>query len=159
MLACSDVKVGKEQDSVLGVQGMSDLAAPLLCVMRDEAEAFWCFACLMEKLEVVPSILLYLPCDMWLLFQDGGDLAHGRILGNAGHVCGCPLSCVSALAQANFHTDCRGMQAQLVGLSSLIAILDPQLTSFLVNLLPRGYLSLCSPDHSLARASLSVVCF
>ena len=38
--------------SSLCVQGMSDLAAPLLCVMRDEAEAFWCFACLMEKLEV-----------------------------------------------------------------------------------------------------------
>ena len=34
------------------MQGMSDLAAPLLCIMRDEAEAFWCFACLMEKLEV-----------------------------------------------------------------------------------------------------------
>ena len=36
-------------------QGMSDLAAPLLCVMRDEAEAFWCFACLMERLEVRPA--------------------------------------------------------------------------------------------------------
>ncbi len=34
--------------------------------------------------------------------------------------------------QANFHTDCRGMQAQLVALSSLMAILDPQLTSHLV---------------------------
>ena len=33
-------------------QGMSDLAAPLLYVMRDEAEAFWCFACLMERMEV-----------------------------------------------------------------------------------------------------------
>ena len=39
----------------VAVQGMSDLAAPLLCVMRDEAEAFWCFACLMEKLEVGPA--------------------------------------------------------------------------------------------------------
>ena len=35
-------------------------------------------------------------------------------------------------AQANFHTDCRGMQAQLVALSSLMAILDPQLTAHLV---------------------------
>lgn len=35
--------------------------------------------------------------------------------------------------QANFHTDCRGMQSQLVGLSSLMSILDPQLTSFLVH--------------------------
>jgi len=36
---------------------MSDLAAPIFCVMRDEAEAFWCFACLMEKLEVRPAHL------------------------------------------------------------------------------------------------------
>ncbi|GIL66600.1 hypothetical protein Vafri_20088, partial [Volvox africanus] len=31
-------------------QGMSDLAAPLLVIMRDEAEAFWAFAALMERL-------------------------------------------------------------------------------------------------------------
>ncbi|KAG2485090.1 hypothetical protein HYH03_016187 [Edaphochlamys debaryana] len=30
-------------------QGMSDLAAPLLVVMRDEAEAFWAFAALMAR--------------------------------------------------------------------------------------------------------------
>ncbi len=39
------------------VQGMSDMVAPILYVMHDEAEAFWCFACLMEKLEV--SLLLF----------------------------------------------------------------------------------------------------
>ncbi|GIL71169.1 hypothetical protein Vretifemale_1776 [Volvox reticuliferus] len=31
-------------------QGMSDLAAPLLVIMRDEAEAFWAFAALMERM-------------------------------------------------------------------------------------------------------------
>ena len=35
---------------------MSDLAAPILYVMRDEAEAFWCFACLMERMQVRPLI-------------------------------------------------------------------------------------------------------
>lgn len=30
---------------------MSDLAAPLLYVMRDEAEAFWAFAALMDRCE------------------------------------------------------------------------------------------------------------
>jgi Rab-GTPase-TBC domain len=30
---------------------MSDLAAPLLFVMRDEAEAFWAFAALMDRCE------------------------------------------------------------------------------------------------------------
>ena len=33
------------------VQGMSDLCAPILAVLRDEAEAFWCFAALMDRLE------------------------------------------------------------------------------------------------------------
>jgi len=32
-------------------QGMSDLAAPLLVVMDDEVEAFWCFQKLMEQME------------------------------------------------------------------------------------------------------------
>ena len=37
--------------SVACLQGMSDLAAPLVFIMRDEAEAFWCFAALMERLQ------------------------------------------------------------------------------------------------------------
>ena len=32
-------------------QGMSDLAAPLLLVMEDEVEAFWCFQQLMQQVE------------------------------------------------------------------------------------------------------------
>jgi len=32
-------------------QGMSDLAAPLLLVMQDEVEAFWCFQELMQQVE------------------------------------------------------------------------------------------------------------
>ncbi|GAX73867.1 hypothetical protein CEUSTIGMA_g1317.t1 [Chlamydomonas eustigma] len=31
-------------------QGMSDIASPLLYVMEDEAEAFWCFAALMDRM-------------------------------------------------------------------------------------------------------------
>jgi len=30
---------------------MSDLAAPVLYIMQDEALAFWCFSALMEKME------------------------------------------------------------------------------------------------------------
>lgn len=33
------------------LQGMSDLASPILYVMRNEAEAFWCFTALMRRLE------------------------------------------------------------------------------------------------------------
>lgn len=31
-------------------QGMSDLLSPILFVMKDESEAFWCFVSLMERL-------------------------------------------------------------------------------------------------------------
>ncbi|KAJ3255928.1 hypothetical protein HK103_005844 [Boothiomyces macroporosus] len=33
------------------VQGMSDLAAPILEIVKDEAEAFWCYVGLMEKMK------------------------------------------------------------------------------------------------------------
>jgi len=32
------------------LQGMSDLLSPILFVMEDESEAFWCFVSLMERL-------------------------------------------------------------------------------------------------------------
>eukprot|EP00873_Tetraselmis_striata_P017495 jgi/Tetstr1/437759/TSEL_026413.t1 len=32
-------------------QGMSDLAAPILAVVQSEADAFWCFAALMERMQ------------------------------------------------------------------------------------------------------------
>lgn len=34
----------------IGLQGMSDLLSPILFVMEDESEAFWCFVALMERL-------------------------------------------------------------------------------------------------------------
>ena len=46
-----------------GLQGMSDLAAPILYVMRDEVEAFWCFAGLMDRMEVIcPSSFSFYAC-------------------------------------------------------------------------------------------------
>ncbi len=33
--------------------------------------------------------------------------------------------------EANFHSDCTGMHAQLAGLAALVRLLDPQLTAFL----------------------------
>lgn len=55
-------------------QGMSDLLSPILYVMRDEVEAFWAFAALMDRLE------------------------------------------------SNFHTDQRGMHAQLLALRRLVQV-------------------------------------
>jgi hypothetical protein len=33
------------------VQGMNDLLSPVLIVMENEVDAFWCFAGLMERME------------------------------------------------------------------------------------------------------------
>uniref|UniRef100_A0A0E0GC03 TBC1 domain family member 15 n=1 Tax=Oryza nivara TaxID=4536 RepID=A0A0E0GC03_ORYNI len=63
-------------------QGMSDFLAPILYVMEDESESFWCFAILMERLG------------------------------------------------ANFNRDQNGMHAQLLALSKLVELLDPQLHNY-----------------------------
>lgn len=39
------------------VQGMSDLLSPVLVVMENEVDAFWCFAGLMERM--VSSFVFY----------------------------------------------------------------------------------------------------
>ena len=45
---------------------MADLAAPILFVMRNEAEAFWCFACVMERMQVRESQALQ-SVSHWML--------------------------------------------------------------------------------------------
>ena len=37
------------------IQGMSDLLAPILCTIQNEADAFWCFAGLMQRTIFVSS--------------------------------------------------------------------------------------------------------
>lgn len=41
------------------VQGMSDLLSPILCLMTDEVDAFWCFVGFMDKV-VTYNIIMYL---------------------------------------------------------------------------------------------------
>jgi len=40
------------------LQGMSDLLAPILYVLNNEVDAFWCFAAYMER--VVMFVIIYL---------------------------------------------------------------------------------------------------
>lgn len=45
------------------VQGMSDLLSPILCLMGNEVEAFWCFVGFMDKVvrffnTLTPAVLL-----------------------------------------------------------------------------------------------------
>lgn len=42
------------------VQGMSDLLSPILCVMMNEVDAFWCFVGFMDKVVIYNQILIYM---------------------------------------------------------------------------------------------------
>ncbi len=55
---------------------MSDLAAPLLYVMRDEAEAFWAFAALMDRCEAN----FHTDCTCARVFKHGTPHMHLRCI-------------------------------------------------------------------------------
>ena len=44
------------------VQGMSDLLSPILYIMTDEVDAFWCFVGFMDKVVICPLIMFLLVC-------------------------------------------------------------------------------------------------
>ena len=44
------------------VQGMSDLLSPILYVMSDEVDAFWCFVGFMDKVVTFPLIMYLHVC-------------------------------------------------------------------------------------------------
>lgn len=46
------------------VQGMSDLLSPILCLLNDEADAFWCFVGFMNK---VVCEYLTIACDLAII--------------------------------------------------------------------------------------------
>lgn len=41
------------------VQGMSDILSPILLVMEDEVDAFWCFVGYMDNLKLVSFLIFY----------------------------------------------------------------------------------------------------
>ena len=44
------------------VQGMSDLLSPILVLMEDEVEAFWCFVGFMERMVRNNNLTVQLKC-------------------------------------------------------------------------------------------------
>jgi len=48
------------------VQGMSDLLSPILFVMNDEVDAFWCFVGFMDKVVTFPLVMYLHVCFMFL---------------------------------------------------------------------------------------------
>jgi len=44
------------------VQGMSDLLSPILFVMNDEVDAFWCFVGFMDKVVTFPLVMYLYVC-------------------------------------------------------------------------------------------------
>lgn len=118
---------------------MSDLAAPLLYVMRDEAEAFWAFSALMDRCEQNFNTDCTCACSLrytagsraavwwqqlllrWTFVQRmehpsrvSTSQVHRRMRAHRGVCCGC-----------------RGMHRQLGVLGAMVAALDPELHAFL----------------------------
>lgn len=57
------------------VQGMSDLLSPLLMLLNDEVDAFWCFAGLMKKvvnIRIILKDLLTFFCELIYCFLFSG---------------------------------------------------------------------------------------
>lgn len=77
---------------------MSDLAAPLLFVMRDEAEAFWAFAALMDRCEANFHTDCTCVIHCWLPFVSCGK--EGGVESRLG------LCCPHEPFETNFHTNC-----------------------------------------------------
>ena len=79
------------------VQGMSDLLSPILYLMDDEVEAFWCFVGFMEKMVRTQSFLqtssyepqqtLYVThtCKCFLLVFQGFTMHKPQYTYNPGH--------------------------------------------------------------------------
>ena len=86
---------------------MSDLLAPILVIVDNEVDAFWCFAGFMDR--VVSKILPDL-CDVTL------NLKTWRAL---------------YLQESNFAMDQAGMKKQLADLQILLKFVDPELCNYL----------------------------
>lgn len=92
------------------VQGMSDLLSPILCLLDNEVDAFWCFVGFMDKVvsnnffTVLVAYLAYiLLFNFFFLFSQS----------------------------TNFEMDQAGMKTQLCQLRLLLAVTEPQLAQYL----------------------------
>lgn len=87
------------------VQGMSDLLSPILYVMENEVDAFWCFVSFMDQMVSCVSFMgvVAMSCR------------------SAPTVSCSPCVCVQ---HQNFEEQMQGMKTQLIQLSTLLRLLD-----------------------------------
>lgn len=53
------------------VQGMSDLLSPILCLMDNEVDAFWCFVGFMDKVVRYQDLrfIIFMICNNFIICQ------------------------------------------------------------------------------------------
>jgi len=89
---------------------MSDLLSPILYVMENEVDAFWCFVSFMDQM-VSP----------WKLLS-GRGLGRRRVLTSY---------CLFLLQHQNFEEQMQGMKTQLIQLGALLRLLDLSFWNYL----------------------------
>ena len=88
------------------VQGMNDLLSPILCVMDNESEAFWCFVGYMETMASFLLIFSFFMLTMIIQTSPPPSQRH------------------------NFDKDQHGMHNLLLNLKKILQVLDPQLYQY-----------------------------
>ncbi|KAG6756579.1 hypothetical protein POTOM_040010 [Populus tomentosa] len=59
---CNEVKILKSQMHEM-LTGMSDLCSPMIMLLEDEADAFWCFERLMRRLLLLNILVVHFDCN------------------------------------------------------------------------------------------------
>jgi hypothetical protein len=99
-------------------QGMGDLLSPILHVIRDESQSFWCFVCLMESPLSLETNIQYSENDLFeveRLRQEGNGSDNIYHMQLSGH----------------FEINSKYMEKQLQKLSHIVEVLDREWYSYL----------------------------
>jgi hypothetical protein len=99
-------------------QGMGDLLSPILHVIRDEAQSFWCFVCLMETPKALDTSFTY---DENELF----DMEKKRLEGNGPNIIH-HMQC-----SGHFEMNSKYMEKQLNKLAQIAQLLDKDWYAYL----------------------------
>lgn len=130
------------------VQGMSDLLSPILFVMENEVDAFWCFVSFMDEMVmqcVCYSTSLFSTRVCWVWEDLAASIKHVSVLtllllcASTFNGLDCPTkgllvvvqekvlvfyNCSCLLQHENFEEQMQGMKTQLIQLSTLLRLLD-----------------------------------
>ncbi|KAK9212581.1 hypothetical protein WN943_001963 [Citrus x changshan-huyou] len=141
-------------------QGMSDLCSPMIILLENEADAFWCFERLMRRLHVFnrsplypgksysvhPCELLHIIicklCDTWWWFYKLSLSMFWKLCVGSQCLLDIGLPDSSLVKRGNFRCteSSVGVEAQLSNLASITQVIDPKLHQHLETLGGGDYL-------------------